>query len=337
MHRNLMTLLKSKNGESITVRGGDRFRHMQYIFIKVKPGIVKVWQSYSWRSLNDIKKTKPAIATLTKDKIVFHLQLASNRSHWSNENKYDIWSMKGLLSLNLLYDVWYCHRKGKHLLRYDSSKEKKDILTLPYNRVTFNWHGDMISEIPKYIVKEYNQWDRDRKDANNVYARARYAQNKAEHAFKKHRDKGTLDEWDPKDAFKLKNVQVRQQAIEAVGLENVLKDCPTEVIDKDTVDGRPYELLEIELPALPRFSKRDSHMTQTKKCLYLKMTNPSTGEYHLEGVARKSDNSWDHIPEETVIGALAWRDGDDVERTGLIGIGGKKTDKWSYNNPVIIT
>ena len=66
------------------------------------------------------------------------------------------------------------------------------------------------------------------------------------------------------------------------------------------------------------------------------MTKPSTGEYHLEGVPRKSDSSWDHIPEETVKGALAWRDGEAPERNRPFD---KKSDLsgWKYIQPATIT
>ena len=43
------------------------------------------------------------------------------------------------------------------------------------------------------------------------------------------------------------------------------------------------------------------------------MTNPSTGEYHFEGVATKEDNEWDCIADLTVKSALAWRDGENEQ------------------------
>ena len=67
------------------------------------------------------------------------------------------------------------------------------------------------------------------------------------------------------------------------------------------------------------------------------MTNPSTGEYHLEGVPRKSDSSWDYIPEETVKGALAWRDGEAPERNRPFGSKGENTSEWKYIQPATIT
>jgi hypothetical protein len=211
----------------------------------------------------------------------------------------------------------------------------KDIT--PFGIMKFDWSGNLMSTIPKHAIKTYNTWDRKVKDQRNAASRTRYAQNKVERTFKKHRENGTLDQWDPKEVFKLKNAQVRQQAIEVLGLDKILKDCPTVVIDKDTIDGRPYELIEIELPAMSNWRPHWGNDTMgAKKCLYLKMTNPSTGEYHLEGVARKSDNTWDYIPEETVKGALAWRDGEAPERNRPFD---EKSDLsgWKYIQPATIT
>jgi len=93
---------------------------------------------------------------------------------------------------------------------------------------------------------------------------------------------------------------------------------------------------EIELPSMSTWRPHWGNDTfGAKKCLYLKMTNPSTGEYHLEGVARHSDNSWDCIPEETVKGALAWRDSENPTRRAFNGE--PKNEDWKYIKPVVLT
>ena len=66
------------------------------------------------------------------------------------------------------------------------------------------------------------------------------------------------------------------------------------------------------------------------------MINQSTGEYHLEGVPRKTDNWSSHIPEETVRGALAWRDGEHSQRPQRSN-SDKKLGDWKYIEPVILT
>jgi len=66
------------------------------------------------------------------------------------------------------------------------------------------------------------------------------------------------------------------------------------------------------------------------------MTNPSTGEYHLEGVPRKTDSGHSNVPEETVKGALAWRDGEVDTRNRPFGTQ-KDTSEWKYIQPTTIT
>ena len=85
---------------------------------------------------------------------------------------------------------------------------------------------------------------------------------------------------------------------------------------------------------LPPISFRYSRNLEEKACLYLKMINPSTGEFHLEGVPRRSDISWQHIPEETVKGALAWRDGEGPVKRNFNEEG---NSQWKYIEPTIIT
>ena len=64
------------------------------------------------------------------------------------------------------------------------------------------------------------------------------------------------------------------------------------------------------------------------------MINPSTGEFHLEGVPAKDDNSWDHIPNETVLGALSWRDGETVD---ISVKDGEEASTWEYVRTTTIT
>ena len=66
------------------------------------------------------------------------------------------------------------------------------------------------------------------------------------------------------------------------------------------------------------------------------MINQSTGEYHLEGVPRKSDNWNNHIPTETVRGALAWRDSEGpIKRHD--NNGNELISDWKYIEPSILT
>ena len=98
------------------------------------------------------------------------------------------------------------------------------------------------------------------------------------------------------------------------GLEQVLAPYKQNTVDKATVNGLPYELVQIKIPLTNEEWKNGNRTVHSEKlCTYLKMTNPSTGEYHFEGVATKEDNEWDCIADLTVKSALAWRDGENEQ------------------------
>ena len=96
-------------------------------------------------------------------------------------------------------------------------------------------------------------------------------------------------------------------------------------------------LVDIELPSIAIYQWGRRTESRPKWCLYLKMINPSTGEYHLEGVPRKDDNWNNHIPEETVRGALAWRDHEVPKRNYGSSTGQATHSNWKYIEPTVIT
>ena len=322
MYLNLMQLIKeAPNGTTLRSTGGDRHRYERFVFVKTRKNTVHAFSGYSWTTINDLVNTHESakiVCTLTPDKVMFKAE--------KTKNGYNIWNISSFLSLNLLYDCWTRYTYGQELIH------TADFEFCPFAKMEFNWDGKLISKIPKTSQNKYNKHHKAKRDIINAQSRARYAQNKAEREFKKYDKAGNLDKYPVKNIFTLKNAQLRAIAIEKIGLNKVLAPYDTKIINKDTIDGRKYELVEIMLPPI---SFRYSRNLEEKACLYLKMINPSTGEFHLEGVPRKSDNSWDHIPEETVAGALAWRDGEQPERQP-IGTDGSKLD-WAYQKPTIIT
>lgn len=85
-----------------------------------------------------------------------------------------------------------------------------------------------------------------------------------------------------KDILKETNVEVRRELLRKVGIERMLADLPNRMLEK----RGNYELYSIDLS------------NEIKNAKYLKMTNPSVGCFHMEGVA----------PEiETIDAALKWR------------------------------
>ena len=88
-------------------------------------------------------------------------------------------------------------------------------------------------------------------------------------------------ELDVQLVLKEKNAEIRREIVRKIGVERLLTELKADVIDE--MDS--YQLLGLTLD--------DGRVRP-----YLKMTNPSTGTFHVEGVA----------PEiKTVVEALAWR------------------------------
>ena len=116
------------------------------------------------------------------------------------------------------------------------------------------------------------------------------------------------------DVFKHRNVEYRTDILNFYGLEKLLATLNTKVEDEDTIDGRFYRLINVEIPDLASGQERHGWG------LYLEMINPSTGESHFEGVANVSNNNgWSgggNLLEATVKAALSWRDGDGQVQTG---------------------
>ena len=107
------------------------------------------------------------------------------------------------------------------------------------------------------------------------------------------------------DVFKHRNATLRSNILEHYGINAILETLSYDTVDIDFIDGREYKLLNVDIPDL---SVNDIRMEKTRKCLYLQMINPSTGESHFEGI--QNLGGWGAPKEATVIAALAWRDGD---------------------------
>ena len=138
------------------------------------------------------------------------------------------------------------------------------------------------------------------------------------------------------DIFKLRNTDRRNDILNFHGLEKVISTLETKVEDEDTIDGRFYRLINVNIPDLSDGNSRED----SRWGLYLEMINPSTGESHFEGIANVEDESgrgWrnDNIEEATVKAALSWRDGDGVISTG--DTWKAKSTSNNYVKPIILT
>lgn len=93
---------------------------------------------------------------------------------------------------------------------------------------------------------------------------------------------------DPAAVLGVRNAQLRMHAIRRMGLHRLLDQPGVRVLDEATLfGGHPYRLVDLSsviARALDRddFNRRRSASTDPMP--YLVMTNPSTGEIHVEGV-----------------------------------------------------
>ena len=198
----------------------------------------------------------------------------------------------------------------------------------------FNWNGELLSKIPKWANKRYNDWENLDKNTKNTFARARYHDNKAIERYNAAGD--DFKDIPISDVFKHRNSDRRRRLINHFGIENVLKPYKQTIIDKKTVNNLPYELVQITIPLEWSEWKNGMSINHSERlCTYLKMINPTTGEYHLEGVATKSDQQWDHIADLTVKSALAWRDGEN--KTSRTFNSNNKFSDYAYIEPEMLT
>jgi len=310
MYKNIEDLMKNgKVDEALITRGGAKFTYHMYYFVKVRKNKINVYQGNTWQQG---KYIKTPIAKLTNEYIML-CPAAQKKHHWdalSNNNpiipkKWSIWDIGGFLSLNLLYNGFTRFSRGYDIMSVNGKE------FMPFsNRMKFDWNGNLLSKIPKWANQEYNKYIDIDKSTRNTMARGRY-HDKA--AIKRYEEAGNNLELVPiTDVFKHRNSDRRAKLINHFGLEQVLHPYKQNVVDKATVNGLPYELVQITIP-LQTDDWTGSTLVRhpDKLCTYLKMTNPSTGEYHLEGVATKEDQQWDCIADLTVKSALAWRDGEN--------------------------
>ena len=339
MNYQLMNLIENDPiGSTLKSRGGVRNRWRHFVFLKIKKNTVWTLDAATYKSFADKKAWERGfdkgrrICVCNPDGVHFILDERPKGEYSTsvlNHPVYYTWDMDAFFSLNLLYGVYMRFIDGTPILQLDGKR------CLVQRTMSFNWKGELTTPITKKAKVAYQKWDRASKDRKNALARARYAQNKAERIFKKHKKNGTLSEWDAKEVFNLQNAQVRQQAIEEVGLARVLSNFETKVLDK----SRHYELIQVLIPSFSTKMWGSLHPSREKWATYLKMVNPSTGEIHLEGVPLKTDNNTDYIPEETVKGALAWRDGENGDPADFNSRVDRVTtaSNWKYNKPNIIT
>ena len=215
--------------------------------------------------------------------------------------------------------------------------------------------GLLVNKPNRYSIKEYKK----AVETDSNQRKANYLSNKNNKAaLQRYRDAGgdtsVARQWNAQpgegieninwdlvpmdDVFKHRNATLRSNIIEHYGMDAILKTLTYNVVDEDTIDGRLYKLLDVEIPDLSD-NRWGGVPLEHDKGLYLEMINPSTGESHFEGIANvRGTNTWSGgaIEEATVKAALSWRDGDSIVTSGN-NWGVQNNNSDSYVTPIKLT
>lgn len=82
------------------------------------------------------------------------------------------------------------------------------------------------------------------------------------------------EKMDPKIVFSEKNAEVRMALIRKIGIERIIQETKSKVLD----EWNDYSLISVNL------FKGSKNTERAGNQIYLKMQNPSTGTWHVEGV-----------------------------------------------------
>ena len=115
------------------------------------------------------------------------------------------------------------------------------------------------------------------------------------------------------DIVKIQNVEVRREGVRKLGVEKILKDLGGKLLDSD--EERGYWLYDLNIP-------RPEGADPDIKYRYLKMKNPSTGTYHVEGVQGDTVRDAIHFRKPPKLRAIPIDDvnGEDWQQQGDVCI-----------------
>ena len=308
-----------------------------------------IYNSYDYGTSNGTH-----IAVLNKDYI---LRIIDSGSKWYSGCGHSVKQLmrQGVCPKAQNYDIRWC--RTSYMLRFRDKLRGKILLEVaPWNNMKINLRGGRLVNMPplhaKKAYKNAKTIDRKARKANYLAnknnadaleryrkaggdtsaARAGWVHDGSNRRWQQPEEgAGTENiDWSKipiDDVFKHRNVTLRSNIMEHYGMDAILKTLKYEIVDEDTIDNRPYRLLDVVIPDL------SSGQNHEQKGLYLEMLNPSTGESHFEGVA--NTGGWQGLKKATVKDALKWRDGDTeiIRDTTLLGDGAT----LDYINPVVLT
>jgi len=293
-------LLNGKKGDLITFYPGYGYGGLGLNCIKIGSKTINVYANVRyWYS----KEHQTPILKLTNNCITFLKPrykdtILDNSVHVKTIGDIS-WMLKGFFNLGIIPNVSLVYLRNGTLIT-DSNKTE----VASYLPMKMSWNGEFLDKIPKTAKDFAEQCHKDDKTIRNRNARANYANTRVVRLMKEAKKNDNWSKLKTSDVFSLNNVARRTELIEHFGIETILNDLNAEIVDKDEIDGRKYELL--------RFIFHTPTEGETVPATYLKMINPSTAETCIEGVSNNCSNDWNQreITMNTVKQALAWRDGD---------------------------
>jgi len=247
---------------------------------------------------------------ITREKVVVFKHTQGWYGHSFNSDPTIIINPKYLI-INSKEDIWDLCRDNMlgdtriNFIRIGNVITFPDGQQISYEhigKIKLNTNFNLINKPPKAVIKRIKEILDNDAAAKNRSSRAYYHNKMARSRLHKAQESDSLATLPMDDVFKLTNVSDRAILITHFGMDTILASLDTKVINKDTINGRKYELIEVAIP--DKFEESGA-----REGTYLRMTNPSTDEIHFEGVPNVG-NRWDSLNEGTVSCALAWRDNE---------------------------
>ena len=297
-------LFNKKKVSSLVLRPhliGHKYLTFHVIKVSHKTLHVYCFNRYGWWRESD---HQTVVMKITKDDITMVKgEYGSSVSAWDNSKIGSHSSaLRGFLSMGLIRNV------GIKYLRKGTLVKFNNIEVATHYPLKFDWEGNLLSKVTKKVEKfTENSYAEDRR-IKNRRARANYGNTRVVKLVRDAKKTGDWSKLKPMDTFFVQNVAARTELIEHFTMETILDGITHDIVDKNVVDGRKYELLRFDFPVV----RNGKVVEETRKATYLKMINPSTDETCVEGIPNNCDSTWNQeITTNTVLQALAWRDGED--------------------------
>ena len=311
------------NSKAIYGSWHNRSSYYGFLFTKCKKSLVKIYQIYRGYVRNDYLESP--VAEIKKAGFEFGGGIIRWKSPSADGVHYHTTAINGnvdhyyraFMSLGIVQNIGIRWLRTTELWKFINDDGNIEMGSIRSKDVLFGFNGKLISQIPKECRQLFNNALEVHRLGRNRNARANYANYSTSKKVNEAKETGDYSRLKPQDVFKIRNVATRTHLIEHYGQDMVLDTMEPNIVHKDEIDGRSYELLRFHLPETGWGDQTERTAT------YLKMINPSTGESCIEGVPNNvQGSSWSiEIDMNTIQDALKWRDGD----------------KGSYDIPQVLT